>query len=178
MSAATPLGLSLAGSAFGLALGLLAWRRSCRAWKTQHRRIDFVMAVTASVWILHLLAGSSLAIAADQSPAVRVPAAYVMHISCQALLVCAGFLLLSFAGISNSATHLLLLIQTITGMAALQWLYTTQGSELLAYRAWVSINLLSITLLTLAISWRVYRNRSGPGWLALAGSVIGLGRVQ
>lgn len=175
MSAATPLGLSLAGSAVGLALGLVAWHRSYAAWKSQRRRVDFAMAVTASVWILHLLAGSSFAIAADSFPAVRTPAAYVTHLICQALLVCAGFLLLSFAGISNAATHFLLLVQAVAGMVALHGLDVTQSAAIPAYQSWVSVNLLSIAALTVAISWHVYRIRSYPGWLALAGSVLGLG---
>lgn len=168
-------GLALAAAAVGIPLASWALSGSRRAWHRQHNPVDLAMSVAACVWLVHLLATTSVDFVASNFPSVEVPSIYVARLGYQALMVSVGFFLLTSAGVTSARVYLLLVVQGAAGVVALHWPHWTGGAPAPAYEAWLAINLLSAMLLSAAVAWRVYLSRSYPAWLALAGCVIGLG---
>ena len=170
--------LVLAGTAVGLTLGLLVLRSARTAWRRQLNPVDLAMSVAASVWLLYLLAMTSLNFAASNFSLVPISSAhldYATHVGYQALIVSVGFFLLTCAGVANLWVYLLLVGQAGAGAMALHWHSGEGGAQVPAYQAWIAVNLLAATLLTGVVALRVYQTRSYSSWLALAGCVIGLG---
>ncbi|UUZ70742.1 histidine kinase dimerization/phosphoacceptor domain-containing protein [Polaromonas sp. P1(28)-8] len=172
---ATQQVLALAAAAVGLPLASLAFGVARSAWRRHHNPVDLAMSMAAGVWLVHLLTTTPLDFVASNFPSVDVPSVYVARLGYQALMVSVGFFLLTSAGVTSARVYLLLVVQAAAGVVALHWPYWTGGAPAPAYEAWIAINLLTAMLLTAAVAWCVYLRRSYPGWLALAGCVIGLG---
>jgi signal transduction histidine kinase len=171
MSTAGHQGLvQLASAAIGLMLVSMALWGSRRAWLSHYHPVDRALNVAALVWLIHLLVTTSLAFT-DR----KIPLAYITHLGYQVLIISVMFFLLTSAGIAGKGVGLMLVMQAVAGGAALHWYHRGGNAQAQAWLAWVAINLLSVICFTLAVAYRVYLTRSFPCWLALAGSLIGLG---
>lgn len=120
------------------------------------------------LWLTHFLVGMGLGFKAG-SP----HAAYVAHLGFQFLLISAACFLFTVVHVASSRIYWILGVQALAGATAMYYNGNTNGAEVPV--PWVLMNLLSAMLLTIAMAACVYLPRSSPGWLALAGSMLGLG---
>jgi signal transduction histidine kinase len=120
------------------------------------------------LWLTHFLLSMGLGFKAE-SP----HAAYVAHLGVQFLIISAACFLLTVVRMDSAKIYWILGVQALAGAAALYYNSRPDGPELPA--PWLVMNLLSAMLLTIAMAACVYLPRSYPGWLALAGSMLGLG---
>ncbi len=100
-------------------------------------------------------------------------AAYVAHLGVQFLILSAACFLLTTVRMASAGIYWILGVQALAGATALYYNGNAGGAAVPLL--WMVMNLLSAMLLTIAIAALVYLPRSYPGWLALAGSMFGLG---
>lgn len=163
-------GLVLTGAALGSGLAATALWGSRRAWLSHHQVVDKALNVSALAWLACLLASTWLVLSGKQ-----LALAYITHFGNQLLVVSVTFLLLTCAGIAGKAVSLLLLAQALAGSVALYVYHLGGNAQAQAWQTWIAINLLFALGFTAAVAYRVYLTHSFPCWLALAGSLIGLG---
>lgn len=171
-------GWALAGTMVGLTLAIVALGQAGRAWRYQLNPVDLAMSITAAIWLIHLLATTSLSFVPQKLPLITSLAGYMTHVGYQAILVSVGFFLLTSAGVANIWLYLGLVLQAAAGGIALHLHYqTTSKSNTFVpdYSVWMAINLLAAVLLMAVLAYRVYQTRSYQSWLALAGAVMGIG---
>ena len=163
-------GLVLAGAALGSGLAATALWGSRRAWSSHYQFVDKALNVAALAWLVCLLASTWLALSGKQ-----LALAYITHLGNQLLVVSVTFFLLTCAGIAGKGVGLMLLAQALAGSAALYMYHLGGNMQAQAWLAWIAINLLFALGFTAAVAYRLYLTHSFPCWLALAGSLIGLG---
>ncbi len=154
----------------GLVLALLALWASWGVWLRHRNPVDVALSVAALMWLSHLVVSTAVIYVGSPQQA-----AYVTHVGLQLLLISVGFFLLTVAGVITTEIYLILAVQAVVGSAALYWSHWGSSAQTQAHQIWIAINLWSGILLTLAVAHRVYLNRSYKCWLALAGSIVGLG---
>ena len=120
------------------------------------------------MWLTHFLVSMG-----EGFTAGAPRAAYVAHLGVQVLIISAAFFLLTIAGLASSGIYWILGTQVLAGAAAL--FYRGNGDAAQAAVAWMVMSVLSAILLVIAMAARVYLPRSYPSWLAMAGSLAGLG---
>ena len=152
----------------------MALSASRLAWRRFHNPVDLVMSMTAGVWLVHLLATTTLIFVASNFSSFEAASVYVTQLGYQALMASVGVFLLTCAGVTRARVYLIPLAQLVAGMVALHWHQWAVEDPSAAYAVWVGINLLAAVLVTAVVAWRVRQTRSYPAWLALAGCVIGL----
>ena len=120
------------------------------------------------LWLTHFLVSMGLGFKAGSPHAV-----YVAHLGFQFLIISAACFLFSVVHVTSSRIYWILGVQALAGATAMYYNGNGIGAEVPA--PWMVMNLLSALLLTIAMAACVYLPRSSPGWLALAGSMLGLG---
>ncbi|WP_341911399.1 ATP-binding protein [Polaromonas sp. YR568] len=120
------------------------------------------------LWLTHFLVSIGLGFKAG-----GLNAAYVAHLGTQFLVLSAACFLLTNVRMASSGIYWILGVQALTGATAMYYNGDANGAEVPV--PWMVMNLLSAMLLTIAMAACVYLPRSAPGWLALAGSLLGLG---
>lgn len=163
-------GWGLAGAAVGLLLPCWALWNAWGAWWRNRNPVDMALGVAGLIWAGYLLADIAV-ISTGSTP----KEGFVSYLVLQLLIISVSFFLLSVAGLAGTGIYLVLGAQAVAGSAALYWDDWGGGAQDHTHQAWIALNLLAAILLTLAVALRVQRTRSYPCWLALAGSIIGLG---
>lgn len=120
------------------------------------------------LWLTHFLVSMGLGFKAG-GPNV----AYVAHLGAQFLILSAACFLLTTVRMASSGIYWILGVQALAGATAMYYNGNAGGAAVPV--PWMVTNLLSAMLLTVAMAACVYLPRSAPGWLALAGSMLGLG---
>ncbi|MDP2450519.1 MAG: ATP-binding protein [Polaromonas sp.] len=120
------------------------------------------------LWLTHFLVSMGLDFKAG-SPHT----AYVAHLGVQFLLLSAACFLFTMVHVPSARIYWVLGVQALAGATALYYNGNANGAEVPV--PWMVMNLLSAMLLTIAMAACVYLPRSSPGWLALAGGMLGLG---
>ena len=120
------------------------------------------------LWLTHFLVSIGLGFKAGGPNA-----AYVALLAAQFLILSAASFLLTVVHVASAGIYWILGVQAVAGATALYYNGNAGGAEVPV--SWMVLNLLSAMLLTVAMAACVYLPRSAPGWLALAGSVLGLG---
>lgn len=120
------------------------------------------------LWLTHFLVSMGLGFKAGSPHAV-----YVAHLGFQFLIISVACFLFSVLHVTSSRIYWILGVQALAGATAMYYNGNGIGAEVPA--PWMVMNLLSAMLLTIAMAACVYLPRSSPGWLALAGSMLGLG---
>jgi signal transduction histidine kinase len=120
------------------------------------------------LWLTHFLVSMGLGFKAG-GPNV----AYVAHLGAQFLILSAACFLLTTVRMASSGIYWILGVQALAGATAMYYNGNAGGAAVPV--PWMVMNLLSAMLLAVAMAACVYLPRSAPGWLALAGSMLGLG---
>jgi signal transduction histidine kinase len=144
---------------------------SRRAWARDYHPVDWAMSIAAAAWLLHLLVTSLL-------PALHVnheQGAHIAQAGYQAIAISGAFFLLVCAGANHPRALLVLIVQGVAGTALLlSDVYDSPQSDS-GYVAWIAVNLIGSSFLTVYIAASVRRNPSFPNWVALVTSMVGLG---
>lgn len=165
---------ALSGTAVSLALAVYALLGSRKAWRHHQHPVDLVMFILASVWVLHLIASTSLDIALDNFASAKASISYEAQLSFQVLIVGVSFFLLVSASVTKIWAYLLLALQLLSGLAALHWHRWSADAHQTVYLSWIFINLVTATLLTLILAFQAYLSSTLMSRLALAGGIVGL----
>ncbi len=120
------------------------------------------------LWLTHFLVSIGLGFKAGGPNA-----AYVALLAAQFLILSAASFLLTVVHVASAGIYWILGVQAVAGATALYYNGNAGGAEVPV--SWMVLNLLSAMLLTVAMAAFVYLPRSAPGWVALAGSMLGLG---
>ena len=144
---------------------------SRRAWARECHPVDWAMSIAAAVWLLHLLATSLLG-AMHVSHEQGTQAALVGY---QAVAIAGSFFLLVCAGANHPRALLVLAVQALAGTAVLVLDIYDGSQSAFGYVAWIGVNLVGSSLLTVFIAARVRRDPSFSNWVALITSMVGLG---
>jgi len=120
------------------------------------------------LWLTHFLVSIGLGFKAGGPNA-----AYVALLAAQFLILSAASFLLTVVHVASAGIYWILGVQAVAGATALYYNGNAGGAEVPV--SWMVLNLLSAMLLTVAMAACVYLPRSAPGWVALAGSMLGLG---
>ncbi|WP_096697095.1 sensor histidine kinase [Polaromonas sp. AER18D-145] len=120
------------------------------------------------LWLTHFLVSMGLGFKAG-SP----HGAYVAQLGVQFLIISAAYFLFTVVHVASAGIYWILGVQAVAGATALYYNGNAGGADVPV--PWMVLNLLSAMLLTIAIAACVYLPRSYPGWLALTGSMLGLG---
>lgn len=144
---------------------------SVRAWKRQRNPIDLAFAVATASWLVYLLASSVSALAVSNPWAV-----FVVHVSYQIALISVAFFILVSASITRFSIHSVWMAQGVLGLLLLlSWNVWSTSPQDFAYRLWVAVNLAFASALSLYVGLNAYSRGSYRCWLALGGSLLGLG---
>lgn len=120
------------------------------------------------LWLTHFLVSIGLGFKAGGPNA-----AYVALLAAQFLILSAASFLLTVVHVASAGIYWILGVQAVAGATALYYNGNAGGAEVPV--SWMVLNLLSAMLLTVAMAAFVYLPRGAPGWVALAGSMLGLG---
>lgn len=171
MSAVTYQWAVQVGSLLSAGAAVAAVTVSYRAWKQQRNPIDLAFAVATGSWLMHLLT-SSVSTLITASPW----AVFAFHISYQITLISVAFFILVSASITRFNIHAVWMVQGVLGLLLLlAWHVWSSLQQDLAYRLWVAVNLACISALSLYLGLKAYDPGTYRCWLALGGSLLGLG---
>lgn len=154
---------------------LPAWPESSRP-EPLHHGISSAAALAGALrlalllWLTHFLVSMGLGFKTG-SPHT----AYVAHLGFQFLIISAACFLFTVVHVTSSRIYWILGVQALAGVTAMYYNGNGIGIGAQVTAPWIVMNLLSAMLLTIAMAAGVYLPRSSPGWLALAGSMLGLG---
>jgi signal transduction histidine kinase len=170
MSPAAHHGLVLGSALIGTLLAAVALWGSWNAWRKHSDPIDLAVSVAALTWITHL----SLTTAIEFVGSTR-QSAYVTDAGFQVLIMSVSYFLLTSAGLTGRGVTLALGAQAIAGGLALHWNHWGTSGQQAAHDLWITLNLFAGVVLMASIAKQVYVTRNYRCWLALAGSVLGVG---
>jgi signal transduction histidine kinase len=122
------------------------------------------------VWIAHLVISTSVEFAGSSRQS-----AYVSDAGFQVLIISISSFLLTSAGLAGRGVTLALGAQAVAGGLALHWNHWSNSGQQTAHDVWIMVNLFASVLLVASIAKQVYVTRNYRCWLALAGSVLGIG---
>ena len=170
MSTAAHQGLVLASALIGALLALVALWGSWNAWLKHRNPIDLSLAIAAVTWIAHLVISTSVEFAGSSRHS-----AYVTDAGFQVLIISISSFLLTSSGLAGRGVTLALGAQAIAGGVALHWNHWGTSGQQTAHDVWIMVNLFAAVVLVASIARQVYVTRNYRCWLALAGSVLGIG---
>lgn len=150
---------------------LLALTLSARSWKARRNPMRLVYVVATAGWLIYLV-GSSAGGMFKNQPLVF----FLTHAACQIAIVAVPFFFLISASIIRFEIHSVWMAQAVTGLLLLAlngWGPWLQDSS---YTLWVALNLLCTSVLCLYGARKVHQlGKHHRRWLALGGSLLGLG---
>ncbi len=170
MSPAAHQGLMLASALIGALLAMVALWGSWNAWLKHRNPIDLALAIAAVTWMAHLVVSTSVEFAGSSRHS-----AYVTDAGFQVLIISISSFLLTSAGLAGRGVTLALGAQAIAGGVALHWSHWGSSGQQTAHDVWIMVNLFAAVVLVSSIAKQVYVTRNYRCWLALAGSVLGIG---
>ena len=170
MSPAAHQGLMLASALIGALLAMVALWGSWNAWLKHRNPIDLALAIAAVTWMAHLVVSTSVEFAGSSRHS-----AYVTDAGFQVLIISISSFLLTSAGLAGRGVTLALGAQAIAGGIALHWNHWGSSGQQTAHDVWIMVNLFAAVVLVSSIAKQVYVTRNYRCWLALAGSVLGIG---
>jgi signal transduction histidine kinase len=170
MSPAAHQGLMLASALIGALLAMVALWGSWNAWLKHRNPIDLALAIAAVTWMAHLVVSTSVEFAGSSRHS-----AYVTDAGFQVLIISISSFLLTSAGLAGRRVTLALGAQAIAGGVALHWSHWGSSGQQTAHDVWIMVNLFAAVVLVSSIAKQVYVTRNYRCWLALAGSVLGIG---
>lgn len=97
------------------------------------------------------------------------------RISYQITLVAVVFFMLVSASVTRFGIHAVWMVQGVIGLLLLAWSSWSSLQQDLTYRLWVAVNLASTSALCLYLGLKALRRDTYRSWLALGGSLLGLG---
>jgi signal transduction histidine kinase len=170
MSPSAHHGLVLASALIGTLLAVVALWGSWNAWIRHRNPIDLALAIAAVTWMAHLVVSTSVEFAGSSRQS-----AYVTDAGFQVLIISISSFLLTSAGLAGRGVTLALGAQAVAGGLALHWNHWGNSGQQTAHDVWIMVNLFAAVVLVASIAKRVYVTRNYRCWLALAGSVLGIG---
>ena len=170
MSPAAHHGLVLASALIGSLLALVALWGSWNAWIRHRNPIDLSLAIAAVTWVAHLVVTTTVEFAGSSRNS-----AYVTDAGLQVLIISISSFLLTSAGLAGRGVTLALGALAVAGGLALHWNHFGSSGQQTAHDLWIMLNLFAAVVLVASIARQVYVTRNYRCWLALAGSVLGIG---
>ncbi len=161
--------LNLAVSCGSLLLALVA---SLWCWGVARKPLHLAYAVAVGGWLVGLI-GRSAGLVFDSKP----PVFFFAQASCQVGIVALLFFFLICASDLRFETHLVWMIQGLAGLMLLVWSNWGPWFQAWIFTLWVAMN--SVCIIGLVSYGALKAYGLGPlkksQWLALGGSVLGLG---
>ena len=170
MSTSAHHSLMLASALIGTLLAIVALWGSWNAWRKHRNPIDLALAIAAVTWLGHLVVTNVIAFAGSSWQT-----AYVTDTGLQVLIISISSFLLTSAGLAGRGVTLALGAQAIAGGLALNWDHWGSSEQQAANDFWIMLNLFAAVMMAAIIARQVCVTRDYRCWLALAGSVLGIG---
>ena len=162
----------LPGLAFGSGAMVLALLMSLRYWRAGRNPLHLAYAVAVAGWLIYLL-GSSAGAAFQSKPLVF----FLSQAAGQVAVVALLFFFLISASTVRFETHVVWMAQGIAGLMLLAWNAWGPWLQAWAYTLWMAMNTVCIIALVGrgALGVHGLAPHIKRRWLALGGSVLGLG---